>query len=499
MSNLVDQIIGYLSPSAAVERERARLAMKVIQKHKRKYDGASKGKRLSKWKTSSTSINEENLSALSTLRNRSRDLARNNPWAASAVDKFQTNLVGDGIVPQFFLHDPEMIGGADLLKKCQRDWYEWTESSDFSADGQLSFYGTQSLSARSILEAGEFVSRKIINPKLNSKIQIQLYEPDFIDSSKNEKLKSGNIVVQGIEFDRFSRRVALWLFARHPGDENGDRQESKRHDIGDFHNTFEHWRIGQIRGVSGFAPVIVKLRDFDEYQDYQLLKQKISACFTGVITRNIDSEVDDDDIDDFEDINPGLFVRAAPGEAVTFSDPPSVEGYRDFSSVTTQAISAGLGISREALTNDFSDVNFTSARAGKQEFIGKMKRARMMYLYPTYNKYFAWFREAQLINGNNFFPIGVNWSPPKTSYLDPLKEIKANSEAINSGQISISQVIRESGQDPDEMFAEISRERKKLKELGITIFDAPQKTEAKSKTDESEDEGEDDDGKKTET
>ena len=46
-------------------------------------------------------------------------------------------------------------------------------------------------------------------------------------------------------------------------------------------------RPGQVRGVSWFAPVVLRLKDFDDYEDAALLKQKIAACLA-VLTTDVD-------------------------------------------------------------------------------------------------------------------------------------------------------------------------------------------------------------------
>ncbi|GHU14649.1 hypothetical protein FACS189449_11630 [Alphaproteobacteria bacterium] len=50
------------------------------------YDGAGHGKRLGNWYPSSSSINTLLASSLSTLRTRSHDIVRKNPYAANAID-----------------------------------------------------------------------------------------------------------------------------------------------------------------------------------------------------------------------------------------------------------------------------------------------------------------------------------------------------------------------------------------------------------------------------
>src|SRR5208282_1793447 len=64
------------------------------------YEGATAGRRVHGWYASSADANVELMGALIWLRNRSRELIRNNPYAARAVDELAGNVVGTGIVPK---------------------------------------------------------------------------------------------------------------------------------------------------------------------------------------------------------------------------------------------------------------------------------------------------------------------------------------------------------------------------------------------------------------
>ena len=71
-----------------------------VQRHAAAYDGSSHSKRLAHWNASSESINSILVSNLSTLRNRSHDIVRKNPYAANAVEAIVSNCIGTGIKPQ---------------------------------------------------------------------------------------------------------------------------------------------------------------------------------------------------------------------------------------------------------------------------------------------------------------------------------------------------------------------------------------------------------------
>jgi lambda family phage portal protein len=169
------------------------------------YDGAGHGKRLGNWYPSSSSINSLLASSLNTLRTRSHDIVRKNPYAANAVDSIVSNCIGTGIKPQSKAKD------AAFRRKIQELWLHWTDEADSA--GLCDFYGLQALVLRSIIECGEcFVRLKIDKKNATVPLKLQLLESEHLDSSKDQMLANGNVIRSGIEFDKTGKRVAYYLY-----------------------------------------------------------------------------------------------------------------------------------------------------------------------------------------------------------------------------------------------------------------------------------------------
>jgi capsid protein len=75
-----------------------------------------------------TSANAEIGTALSRLRDRARDLVRNNPYAAKAVQAVVSNLIGTGILPRARSGDVAINEMADKL------WARFDPLKDIQAD-----------------------------------------------------------------------------------------------------------------------------------------------------------------------------------------------------------------------------------------------------------------------------------------------------------------------------------------------------------------------------
>ena len=90
---------------------------------------------------------------------------------------------------------------------------------------------------------------------------------------------------------------------------------------------------GQIHGVPFGSPSMMSLRDFDDYADAQLVRQKIASCFSIFITKT-DAEMigaDTRDYEEFDRVEPGLIQTTEQNKSVTFASPPPADGYGEYS------------------------------------------------------------------------------------------------------------------------------------------------------------------------
>src|SRR5690242_18477097 len=94
--NWIDRVIEPFAPRAVAKRAIARSMLDG----ERDYAGASLGRRTQGWKAPSTSADVEISRALPRLRDRMRDLTRNNAHARKALNVWTNNLVGTGILPR---------------------------------------------------------------------------------------------------------------------------------------------------------------------------------------------------------------------------------------------------------------------------------------------------------------------------------------------------------------------------------------------------------------
>jgi lambda family phage portal protein len=495
---LLDRLFGRSTKAPEQAKPAAR---KVIRRgyhgSRAEYDGATQGKRAAGWRRTQRDANGELTPAvMAALRGIARDLVRNNPFAACGVAKVAENIVGAGITFQVY-RDGKVD---DRLNAIARKHFD-TTSCD--ASGRHDLYGLQLQAARSIVESGAVIMRRRWRRGRDGfplPFQLQLLEPDYIDPSKNGPMSAApgavsGFNISGIQFSPIGRREGYWLYNGHPGGNQTGRLGSTFIAASEVAHIFRADRPEQEHGATWLAPVVLRMRDFADYEDGQLTRQKIASAFVGVVkgdddaatipgivSEGEDPEVPGQDVIDREPLDyvePGTYQYLRNGEEITFSSPPGVDGYAEYSKVSLRAVSVGLGVPYEVLTGDLSNVSFISGRLGRLEFRRAVSTWQWLMFIPQFcGSVERWFLDALEATGENVSDVEMRWTPPPTEMLDPASEVPAIRDAIRAGLSTISAAARERGEDPDKFMAEWAADAAKLDALGLTFDSDPRKVTA---------------------
>src|SRR3954464_3628528 len=107
---------------------------------KRAYAGAQINRLVADWVATSTSVDSELRSSLRALRNRCRQLERDNDYMQSFLREVENNVVGQGIP---FDSQIKMQRGEKLNEKLNQEiedaWTCWTKRDNCHVSGKLSF------------------------------------------------------------------------------------------------------------------------------------------------------------------------------------------------------------------------------------------------------------------------------------------------------------------------------------------------------------------------
>jgi len=479
-TSLLDDFIGIFSPAEKTRRFQHKVYLDMMSHRlaSRKYEGASRGRRTEGWVTAGTSANVEIKASIKILRERSRDLVRNNPYATRAIEVLASNVVGSGIMTQV------KSTSKGNLSRVTDLWGMWTEDGLCDADGVHDFMGLQRLVIRTIAESGGALVRRIRTNNLLVPFKVQVLEPDFLDSRLSVDSSTKNPIIMGIEFDKDTGvKVAYHIFEQHPGGTGGGifttgSFRSNRIPAEDILHIYRMDRPSQVMGVPWLAPAIIRLRDFDEYEDAQLVRQKIAACYS-VFIRDMelnDLSTETKKIEMGEKVEPGMIEFLPPGKSVEFGKPPEVEGYAEYTTKLLQGISIGVGVPYSSMTGDYSQVNFSSGRMSHIEFGKSIVQWQWMMMIPSFIKpVFNWFLEGIELAGANVRGVSSVHTTPRREMVDPTKEIPAIMKAIRSGLISLPEAVRSFGFDFTHQLKEIADSNAELDKLGIILDIDPRK------------------------
>jgi capsid protein len=251
------------------------------------YDAASSGRR----RGPNGSIQGPNLITLESwlaLIRASRHKIRNSSLASSAIQKFESNMVGTGIQPHFTHPDPQ------IKLTLQKAWAAWVKQADHS--DQLSFYGLQALVARQLFEAGEVFCRYHVVDDGKNYFQLQLIETEQVPVYYNSPGGMGgkDDIRMGILFDPSTdKRVAYRMYSTvNPYDNIGYSRPNVFVNISadEMIQVMKPLRPGDLRGTPIMAPVLTLLDDIDGYADSERLRKRLAACLLSSL-RNLTAKI----------------------------------------------------------------------------------------------------------------------------------------------------------------------------------------------------------------
>lgn len=454
------------------------------------YESAgTNGSRTRNWRTSGAGPKAAVADNLRTLRSRSRDGQRNDPWAKRTITQLVSSAIGTGIRP-YPKHPNEQMRTMLLGL-----WEDWSVEAD--ADGLMDVYGMQVLGARAMFGDGEGLVRfrqRLPADNLTVPLQLQALEADHLPVERNEVLPNGNEIINGIEFDRVGRRVAFYLWNRHPGDgryQPGVGLEQRRVPADQVVHLYQVDRAGQTRGVTVLATVLLHLKTVDSMNDATLVRQEVANLFAGFVTRaaadngmpDIDplgnaTTMDRDGYTSIATLEPGTLQELDPGDSVTWSEPPDAgDNYSDFMRQQLMAAAASVGLPYELLTGDLRGVSDRALRV----IINEFRRSIEQLLWSTFihqwcRPVWSAFVDAAVLAGvlpaldyqrNRRLYRRVQWVPHGWDYIHPVQDVEAQGLEVQYGFRSRSSVILSGGQLPDAVDRDRAADNAREQSLGI--------------------------------
>lgn len=466
---------------------------------------------------------------LSTLRDRSADLAINTPVGTAAINTSTTHTVGAGLNvfprPKFQILGISAEDARAWARKVRAEFDLWADSKDCDIYRKNNLYDMQSIAYQGYLTDGDSFAvfrRKPATPDMPYTLRLQLIEGNRVsnplttstyatgDPTGVEALNSdnGNRILNGVEIDTDGAIVAYWVSNQVPGEPitslltTWARVEAygKRTSIPNVLQISNDTRPEQYRGVPYLAPVIETLKQVYRYTNAELtsaiIKSYFALFFTEAVTNSgslndmlADNGVDDPtepvvDVSEYN-LGPGTLNALPKGVDVKSVDASNAQStFEVFSTQLIKQVGAALNQPYEVLMKNFNS-SYSASRAAMlqawEEYKLRRKWFARDFCQPIYE---VWLMEAVAtgrIEAPGFFddPLirkawcNADWFGPTMSILDPVKDMNGSTLRVENGVSTREREAAEmTGTDLEENIAQLAFEKQLMEKYGMGLADA---------------------------
>ena len=442
-------------------------------------DAAGNNRLTASWAVTPTTVDAYIYQHWNALVARSRDQAEKSDHARKFLQLCRDNIAGPvGFTLQAQVKDPS--GNADTAASdaVENAWAEFSKRGSYEITRSMSRADVERLIVTTVARDGECLAIKRRSQNLPHGFAIQLVDPVALDPTHFETLNNGNRIKHGIEFNGDEQPVAYWFRdwdERQVGYVLGTGKKYQRIAAEDVVHVFLVECIGQKRGLPWTRTALLRMRNLAAFEDAAIINARVGASKMGFFK---DPDADPDDTEDLPmDAEPGVFENIGGREFVDWSPQ-----FPEQSSL--RSISVGLGVSYNNLAGDLTSVNFSSIRQGALDEREVWKGLQQFFISAWCEQvYPEWLQMALLMEkirvparggGTIALPFTkidkfkqVAFTGRRWSWIDPKAEVDANAIAIGQKLVSRSEIIRQMGGDPDDVWAEIQREEAELERLGI--------------------------------
>ena len=445
---------------------------------------AAKGGRLFDFQSGTRSADEEIRWDLRKVRDRCRELARNNDYAKRFISLMKTNVIGEmGIQLQAESRNSNGEDDDAANTIIEDQWQKWGRKGNCTTDGRLSFIDCQDLVMESLAVEGECLIQIVRNYNNAWGFALKFLDNDMLDEELNETLSNGNSIRMGVELNQDDRVVAYWLWNYNPNDYlvQNPRREHRRIPASDILHLFKAQRPGQNRGIPPMATAVLDLKQLDGYIESELVAARVASAKMGFFRsqkgEEYKGEATEDEYTPLMSAEPGTFEQLPDGMEFQQFDPQHpTSQFKDFIKQVLRSVASGTNVSYASLSNDLESVNYSSIRQGALEERHHFKKEQRYiiehFLQPVFEAWllFSMTKNVVSLPVHKFEKFSSpKWMPRGFGYIDPLKEVQSYILALDNGFMTLQDIASIHGRDVKTLFEMIQKEKELAKKYGITL------------------------------
>lgn len=458
-----------------------------------------------------------------TLVARARDLFRNAAHFRRAARLRADLEIGPGLVLQP-TPDADALGidakaARDLGRRMSALFREWATDPGRRCDvrARLSFGAMTWASVVERQQSGEHLAvlRWKERPGWRWRTCVQLVDPDRL-STPMGRVETANLH-GGVETDDDGEPIAYHIQQAHPADPwsdaIADRMKWERVEARTewgrpiIMHGFEIDRVEASRGTPPVAALLAEFKNLDDYARAELGRATVNAMIVAVFESGLDpasaGELLGPMLDGGEDSiaaqwhawrgdwyganKPAIGADALrvpvlpPGDKLNINtNPGQAGGFKDFEAAFLRRLAVGFDVPAPALSEDWTGVTYSSARAADVISQRTARRSRQhfaeSFAMPIYH---AVMEEAVArgwlmlpADGPDFWEnpsayLRAEIIGPAPGHVDPEKAARASETALANDLTSLAREAAERGMTLETLFAELAREKELREEFGL--------------------------------
>lgn len=427
------------------------------------YRGGARTKIWKEWNPSNRSGDAAIAEERELMHARVRELFRNEAVTRNLRRSIVKLVVGTGINTFAGVLEDDGENYFDQFNFESDELFERWAETEADVEGRLNWWTMQSLHLGETTESGTSLLLECHDPRPGRIIPLcyQLVEAEQLDTSKDRPSSTDgdgrrvNKIVGGIEYDRFNRPVAYWIYDVHPYDifaegfGNSSRIPAER-----VISTYLPNRPSEHRGVTWFSANIQSAKDMDWYMSNELTAAALGAALCLVVKRKNGAgrglgfgETDSDE-DGQSIVKLGKPFVADIGIDDEVSVAESSRPNRDaapFIRLLLLLHGMAAGLSHLRVTGDYSQASYTSARGAHLDDDAYIQPLQRWYgsntIRPVREKFnrvaaamgrFRHVRPAEFARDEYFYQR-MEVQPAGREQLDPEMETDAAAKRVRFG------------------------------------------------------------------
>lgn len=446
-----------------------------------RYAAAKTGRLVGDWFPVGQDVNALISQASPIVRSRMRQLVRDFPPFARAVNVLVKFTVGTGVQFQSHVLTPDGDPDRRARAEIEEFWRVFCEEADAAASPSLrmSLHDMAALAKRQEEDQGEFLCVFQQRTDRNAYLPFGLafYESDRL-SGLGANPGSGRDVLDGVEFDKRTGAITGFYI-----EEDGYTRRVTRVPAEQCVFGLDRKRVGQVRGITPFAPAMLLAHSLRTMMEAETDAAKLASKWLAVVTTQDPDGWQEDrgvrtvDGRRIEELENAIIEYLEPGENIEIkSHNRGGETFQAFCKFLLRLIAITRDLPYDLLSGDTSDVDYSSLRVSRNDFAAALAPDQQRIISQFYKPVFRKALGEAVLRGRVSLPgywsdpwsfERALWIPPGMKPVDPLREFKAKVEAIKSGLISPQQAIMEMGGDPERTLAEIAAWNAMCREYGL--------------------------------